>query len=138
MKKLIGVIVLSTLTLVACDEVEESLDEEDVAALEIATDEETGEGEFELLTSTISTDDTTLSFQASGVDEEKTTFVYVANEKVFEQEIENDQVYDLNISEVEDAYRTDYDPKVQFIQYEENDESENITMFKQLRYSVED
>jgi hypothetical protein len=138
MKKLVGIVLLSTLVLVSCDELDGVLDEEDVRDLELAAAQDVGEGQFHLLTPSITSEDSTLEFQASNIDEERITFVYVANEKVLEQEIENEEVYEINISGIEAAYETGYEPKVQFVQYEDDDESEEILLFKQLRYTVED
>jgi hypothetical protein len=138
MKKLVGIVLLSTLVLVSCDELDGVFNEEDVRDLELAAAQDVGGGQVQLLTPSITSEDSTLEFQASNIDEERITFVYVANEKVLEQKIENEEVYEINISGIEAAYETDYEPKVQFVQYEDNDESEEILLFKQLRYTVED
>ena len=58
---------------------------------------ETGNGSIELLTPTITTKDNQLEIMTEGIDENKVTFIYVANKKVFEQKIKNDESYKLNI-----------------------------------------
>lgn len=75
--------------------------------------------------------------KASGIDADKTVFIYVANEKVFEQKIENEQYYQVDIADTEDAHRTDYEPKFQLVQFENDDEKEDIVTFKQESYPVE-
>lgn len=52
----------------------------------------------------------------NGIDEDKITFISVANETIYEDTIENDRVYTLAIGNIENALRTDYEPKVQLIQ----------------------
>ena len=72
-----------------------------------------------------------------GIDENKVTFIFVANKKVFEQKIKNDESYKLNIKGIKDAHRTDYKPKVQLLQTKDDTENGNIVTFKQVRYTVE-
>lgn len=43
---------------------------------------ETGNGSMELLTPTITTKDNELEIKTEGIDENKVTFIYVANKKV--------------------------------------------------------
>ncbi|SCN33490.1 Uncharacterized protein BC067498_03219 [Bacillus cereus] len=50
---------------------------------------ETGKGSMELLTPTITTKDNELEIKTEGIDENKVTFIYVANKKVLEQKINN-------------------------------------------------
>lgn len=70
-------------------------------------------------------------------DEEKTTFVYVANQKVLAESLKNNQEYSIDIEGLEDAHPTDYKSKVQFYQTEDDTEdNENVTLFKQVRYTV--
>lgn len=71
---------------------------------------ETGNGSIELLTPTITTKDNELEIKTEGIDENKVTFIYVANKKVFEQKIKNGESYKLDITDIEDAHRTDYKP----------------------------
>lgn len=116
---------------------EDSVDSTDKADIEVVTKQDTGEGKFELIPPTISVDDNELEFMPEGVDENKVTFVYVANEKVFEQKIKNLETYKINIKGIKDAHRTDYKPKVQFYQFKDDDSDKDMTMFKQERYKVE-
>lgn len=96
-----------------------------------------GTGEVHLLTETISPDDNTIEFMVTDFDEEKTTFVYVANQKVLAEPLKNNQEYSVDIEGIEDAHPTDYKPKVQFVQTEDDSEDNlNHTMFKQVRYKV--
>lgn len=101
-----------------------------------STNSQTTNSELTLTNSTITIDDTTLEFVASGIDETKTTFLYVANRKVLEEKLENGKTYSVDITEIKDAYRTDYRPKVQLVQTEDDQEFGNIVTFKQIRYTV--
>lgn len=97
---------------------------------------ESGKGSMELLTSTITTKDNELEIKTKGIDENKVTFIYVANKKVLEQKLKNGESYKLNIKDIEHAHRTDYKPKVQLFQTkDDNDDGEMVT-FKQVRYTV--
>ncbi|MBO1306315.1 hypothetical protein JZO70_09095 [Enterococcus sp. 669A] len=97
-----------------------------------------GIGEVTLLTPEITPEDNTLRFKVTDFDEEKTTFVYVANQKVMEEKLKNDQEYTIDIEGLEDAHPTDYKPKVHFVQTENDSEAgEESTMFKEVRYTVE-
>lgn len=89
------------------------------------------------MTTNIAVKDDELEFMTSGIDENKVTFIYVANQKVFEQKIKNNQDYRFSIKKIKDAHRTDYRPKVQLVQYSNDTEKGDITTFKQERYSVE-
>lgn len=75
---------------------------------------ETGNGSMELLTPTITTKDNELEIKTEGIDENKVTFIYVANKKVLEQKIKNSESYKLDITGINDAHRTDYKPKFNF------------------------
>lgn len=84
MKKIIGLsfILFAGITLSGCsDIIEDSLDSSDRAAIEIATKQSTGNGSIELLTPTITTKDNQLEFMTEGIDENKVTFIFVANKK---------------------------------------------------------
>ncbi|HDV8362955.1 hypothetical protein FC695_25210 [Bacillus cereus] len=97
---------------------------------------ESGKGSMELLTPTITTKDNELEIKTEGIDENKVTFIYVANKKVLEQKLKNGESYKLNIKDIEHAHRTDYKPKVQLFQTkDDNDDGEMVT-FKQVRYTV--
>ncbi|MGQ8812895.1 hypothetical protein [Bacillus sp. NA_165.1] len=97
---------------------------------------ETGKGSMESLTPTITTKDNELEIKTEGIDENKVTFIYVANKKVLEQKLKNGESYKLNIKDIEHAPRTDYKPKVQLFQTkDDNDDGEMVT-FKQVRYTV--
>ncbi|MGE7931603.1 hypothetical protein [Viridibacillus arvi] len=139
MKKIIGLsfILFAGITLYGCsDIIEDSLDSSDRAALEIATKQATGNGSIELLSPTITTKDNQLEFMTEGIDENKVTFIFVANKKVFEQKIKNDESYKLDINGIKDAHRTDYKPKVQLLQTTDDTEDGDIVTFKQVRYTV--
>ncbi|MGU3371260.1 hypothetical protein [Bacillus mycoides] len=140
MKKIIGLnfIIFSCITLSECsDSTEDYLDSSDRAAYEVATKQETGNGSIELLTPTITTKDNQLEFMIEGIDENKVTFIFVANKKVFEQKIKNNEPYKLNIKGIKDAHRTDYKPKVQLLQTKDDTEDGDMVSFKQVRYTVE-
>ncbi|OUB97744.1 hypothetical protein BK784_17415 [Bacillus thuringiensis serovar medellin] len=97
---------------------------------------ESGKGSMELLTPTITAKDNELEIKTKGIDENKVTFIYVANKKVLEQKLKNSESYKLNIKDIEHAHRTDYKPKVQLFQTkDDNDDGEMVT-FKQVRYTV--
>ncbi|MBA9028245.1 hypothetical protein [Peribacillus huizhouensis] len=139
MKKIIGLsfILFAGITLSGCSGIiENSLDSSDRAVYEIAIKQETGNGSIELLTPTITTKDNQLEFITEGIDENKMTFIVVANKKVFEQKIKNDESYKLNIMGIKDAHRTDYKPKVQLMQTKDDTENGDIVTFKQVRYTV--
>ena len=141
MKKITGFsfILFASITLFGCSVIiEDSLDSSDKADLEVAIKQDTGSGNIELLTPTITTKDTQLEFTTEGIDENKVTFIYVANEKVFEQKIKNGESYTLDIKGIKDAHRTDYKPKVQLFQTADDTEDGDTVTFKQVRYTVED
>ena len=141
MKKIIGFsfILFASITLYGCSGIiENSLDSSDKAAYEVATKQDTGSGNIELLTPIIPSKDNQLEFITDGIDEDKMTFIFVANEKVFEQKIKNNESYKLNIKDIKDAHRTDYKPKVQLMQTKDDTEDGDIVTFKQVRYTVED
>ncbi|MEK5068689.1 hypothetical protein [Sporosarcina sp. FSL K6-1508] len=140
MKKIIGLsfILFAGITLSGCSGIiENSLDSSDRADYEVAFKQETGNGSIELLTPTITTKDNQLDFMTEGIDENKVTFIFVANEKVFEQKIKNDESYELNIKGIKDAHKTGYKPKVQLLQTTDDTENGDIITFKQVRYTVE-
>lgn len=134
MKKIIGLsfILFAGITLSGCSEIIEDPD------IQIAIKQETGNGSIELLTPTITTKDNQLEFMTEGIDENKVTYIYVANTKVLEQKIKNDESYKLNIMDIKDAHRTDYKPKVQLLQTIDDTEDGDIVTFKQVRYTVEE
>ena len=139
MKKIIGFsfFLCAGIILSGCSGIiESSLDSSDRADYEIAFKQETGNGSIELLTPTITTKDNQLEFITEGIDENKVTFISVANKKVFEQKIKNDESYELNIKGIKDAHRTDYKPKVQLMQTKDDTENGDIVTFKQVRYTV--
>lgn len=140
MKKIIGLsfILFAGIILSGCSGIiENSLDSCDRAAYEVAAKQETGNGSIELLTPTITTKDNQLEFMAKGIDENKVTFIFVANKKVFEQKIKKGESYKLNINGIKDAHRTDYKPKIQLLQTKDDTENGDIVIFKQVRYTVE-
>ncbi|OQR57287.1 hypothetical protein [Bacillus sp. CDB3] len=98
---------------------------------------ETGNGNMELLTPTITTKDNELEIKTEGIAENKVTFIYVANTKVFEQKIKNDEPYKLDITSIKDAHRTDYKPRVQLWQTKDDTQDGDMVTFKQVRYTVE-
>lgn len=97
---------------------------------------ETGNGSMALLTPTITTKDNELEIKTEGIDENKVTFIYVANKKVLEQKLKNGEAYKLNIKDIEHAHRTDYKPKVQLLQTKDDNDDGEIVTFKQVRYTV--
>jgi len=97
---------------------------------------ETGNGSMALLTPTITTKDNELEIKSEGIDENKVTFIYVANKKVLEQKLKNGESYKLNIKDIEHAHRTDYKPKVQLLQTKDDHNDGEIVTFKQVRYTV--
>ncbi len=97
---------------------------------------ESGKGSMELLTPTITTKDNELEIKTKGIDENKVTFIYVANKKVLEQKLKNSESYKLNIKDIEHAHRTDYKPKVQLLQTKDDNDDGEIVTFKQVRYTV--
>ncbi|WP_410981354.1 hypothetical protein [Bacillus pacificus] len=97
---------------------------------------ESGKGSMELLTPTITTKDNELEIKTEGIDENKVTFIYVANKKVLEQKLKNGESYKLNIKDIEHAHRTDYKPKVQLLQTKDDHNDGEIVTFKQVRYTV--
>lgn len=133
MKKIIGLssILFAGIILSGCSDIIKNPD------IEIALKRETGNGSIELLKPTITTKENQLEFMTEGIDENKVTFIYVANKKVFEQKIKNGESYKLNIMDIEDAHRTDYKPKVQLLQTLDDTEDGDIDTSKQVRYKVE-
>ncbi|TNP16332.1 hypothetical protein FHY71_07520 [Bacillus tropicus] len=97
---------------------------------------ESGKGSMELLTPTITTKDNELEIKTEGIDENKVTFIYVANKKVLEQKLKNGESYKLNIKDIEHAHWTDYKPKVQLLQTKDDNDDGEIVTFKQVRYTV--
>ncbi|QIW20125.1 hypothetical protein [Bacillus thuringiensis] len=97
---------------------------------------ETGNGSIELLTPTITTKDNELEIKTEGMDENKLTFIYVANKKVLEQKINNGESYKVNIKDIGHAHRTDYKPKVQLLQTQDDHKDGEMVTFKQVRYTV--
>ncbi|PEA13564.1 hypothetical protein CON42_20705 [Bacillus thuringiensis] len=97
---------------------------------------ESGKGSMELLTPMITAKDNELEIKTKGIDENKVTFIYVANKKVLEQKLKNGESYKLNIKDIEHAHRTDYKPKVQLLQTKDDDDDGEIVTFKQVRYTV--
>ncbi|MED3685489.1 hypothetical protein CN988_19610 [Bacillus thuringiensis] len=97
---------------------------------------DSGKGSMELLTPTITAKDNELEIKTKGIDENKVTFIYVANKKVLEQKLKNGESYKLNIKDIEHAHRTDYKPKVQLLQTKDDDDDGEIVTFKQVRYTV--
>ncbi|MBZ6023480.1 MULTISPECIES: hypothetical protein [Bacillus cereus group] len=97
---------------------------------------ESGKGSMELLTPTITAKDNELEIKTKGIDENKVTFIYVANKKVLKQKLKNGESYKLNIKDIEHAHRTDYKPKVQLLQTKDDNDDGEIVTFKQVRYTV--
>ncbi|MFC6463680.1 hypothetical protein ACFP65_01490 [Marinilactibacillus sp. GCM10026970] len=133
--KVIGLLITS-ISLFACSEVEDALESEDKAEFQMATGKEVGNTNLLLITSEIHKEDSQLEVLAEEVDESKTSYFYVANEKVFEEKIQNGKSYKLDIEGIEGAHTVDYNPKLQFIQYTDDTEDGEISAFKQFRYNV--
>lgn len=107
--------------------------------LETAFNNDTGEGSIELLTSDITTESKQIEIQTHGIDEDKHTFISVANETIYEGTIDNDSVYTIQIGDIDGALSTNYDPKIQLLQTTTDDDDDgDITTFKEIRYSVEE
>lgn len=123
MKQKLAVLLFTAIILSGCSTIAEN-------SLEI------GDGSMELLTPTITTKDNVLEIKTEGIDENKVTFIYVANKKVLEQKIKNDESYKLNIKDIKHAHRTDYKPKVQLLQTKDDDDNGEMVTFKQVRYTV--
>ncbi|MGM2817276.1 hypothetical protein [Bacillus cereus group sp. Bce001] len=123
MKQKLAVLLFTAIILSGCSTIAEN-------SLEI------GNGSMELLTPTITTKDNVLEIKTEGIDENKVTFIYVANKKVLEQKIKNDESYKLNIKDIKHAHRTDYKPKVQLLQTKDDDDNGEMVTFKQVRYTV--
>ncbi|MEO1769544.1 hypothetical protein [Candidatus Enterococcus ferrettii] len=140
MKKsyLLIIILFNVILLTGCStEVEHSLDSEDMADLAVVRNQDFGNGTFELLSNPISVDSKELEFITSEIDENKITYIYVADKEVFKQKIKNEQPYKFSIKDVENAHSTEYNPKVQLVQYEKDNDMNNFTTFKQRSYQVE-
>lgn len=141
MKKIIRLsfILFAGISLYGCSSIiEDSIGSSDKADLDIAFKQDTGNGSMKLVTPAITTKDNQLEIMTEGIDENKVTFIYVANEKVLEQKIKNNESYKLDIKGIKYAHSTDYDPKVQLMQMKNDKENGDIVTFKQVRYTVEE
>lgn len=133
--KMAGLLITS-IGLFACGEIEGALESEDKTEIQVAMGKEVGNAELLLITSEIHKEDSQLEVLAEEVEESKTSYFYVANEKIFEEKIKNGDSYKLDIEGIEGAHSTDYNPKLQFIQYADDTEDGDISAFKQFRYNV--
>lgn len=97
-----------------------------------------GNGSVSLKTPMIFQKDNELQISTSGIDETKTTYIYVANNKVFEQKMKNNELYSLDIEGISEAHRTDLKPKIQFIQFDNDKEDGEVITFKELHYFVKE
>lgn len=95
-----------------------------------------GNGSVSLKTPMIFSKDNELQLSTSGIDETKITYIYVANNKVFEQKMKNNELYSLDIEGISEAHRTDVKPKIQFIQFDNEKENGEVSTFKELHYFV--
>ncbi|MGX7012913.1 hypothetical protein [Vagococcus silagei] len=139
MKKLmlVGGTILALFFVSGCSQiVEEVTDSSDMADIEVATKGDTGKGALNLKTKKIKKTDNELVISVDDIDESKMSFIYVANKKVLQEKLKNGTDYTLDITNIKEAHRTDYKPKVQLIQFENNHEDGDMTLFKQVRYSV--
>lgn len=134
---LITILLCGSMVVGCSKEVEKSLDSSDKSLLDVAQKLDTGNGSFEILSNPINVKDNKLDIVTSGIDENKVTYVYVANKEVLKQKIKNNQNYTLDISSIEEAHSVNYQPKVQLVQYENDDDNKDFTTFKQKRYTVE-
>ena len=92
-------------------------------------------GQYGIINTNDRSKDNELEIKTKGIDENKVTFIYVANKKCWNK-TKNGESYKLNIKDIEHAHRTDYKPKVQLFQTkDDNDDGEMVT-FKQVRYTV--
>ncbi|WP_440897089.1 hypothetical protein ACS127_03635 [Amphibacillus sp. Q70] len=128
-------IIIALQTLTGCSLIEKLSDDDN--ELNLMLQQDIGQGTLELVTPTITTADDEVEIRVNGVDEDKITFISVANETIYEDTIKNDTIYTLAIDDIEYALRTDYKPKVRLIQTSNNRESGDVTTFKQVRYTVE-
>lgn len=97
-----------------------------------------GNGSVSLKTPMIFSNDDELQISTDDIDETKTTYIYVANKKIFEQKIKNSEVYSLSIEGISEAHRTDIKPTIQFIQFDNDKEDGEIITFKELHYFVKE
>lgn len=114
----------------------ESLTDSQKALLASIKTHEIGKGKLDLLTTKIKASGNQLKFTTEGIDENQTTFIYVANKKVFQQKIHNGQKYTLDIKNIPDAHRTNYKPKVFLMQFKYDKEFGDIITAKEARYTV--
>ncbi|MBV7390158.1 hypothetical protein [Enterococcus alishanensis] len=141
-KILLALIFTLTLFLGACstkndEQVDESVDLETQEMMDDVTQGDgTGTGDFKLLTESVNPDENQLTFEATGIDENQVTFVYVANQLILSEKLKNGEPYNLDITNIAEAHSTDYSPKIQFVQFEDNEEGNTPTLFRQLRYEV--
>lgn len=141
MKKisLLVTIVVCSLLLGGCSKMlEKSLDSSEKSSLNVSKNKDTGSGSFEILSDPINIDENKLEIMATGIDEHKITYIYVANKEVLKKRIKNDRSYSIDITDIKDAHSTDYKPKVQLVQYEKDNEDKDFTTFKQERYTVKE
>ena len=115
---------------------EEGITEENSGSIEAAFENDTGNGKLEILTSNITADSNEIEIKMQDIDESKPAFITIANETVNEGTVENDTVYTFSIDDIRDAKRTDYKPKIQLIQTDNDKLDGDIVTFKEVRYSV--
>lgn len=103
---------------------------------ELAASTDRGTGEVALLTPAIAADDTKLEFKTTGINEDKITFISVANQTILQQKIKNDETYLLDIRQLK-AARQAGPQTLQLLQTKNDQADGEITMLKQVRYTVE-
>lgn len=72
-----------------------------------------------------------LKFKTERFDENRRTFAYIKDQKIFEGMIKNGQVYSLEEEKLKEASQLDK-AKIRFVQYEEDQEDNEIITFKQV------
>ncbi|WP_099203473.1 hypothetical protein [Miniphocaeibacter massiliensis] len=122
MKKLILIclIAISLFAFTGCDFLDNIFGKEETTPTEEVSNNNNPNMNFEILTENINSSTKSLEIKVFNVDENKTSFVSVANQVVLNQKLKNDSTYTINISGVEGAYNTSEDVKVQLFQTEDD------------------
>ena len=134
-----GLLTLFTLLLTGCSTVVSNLPNlVDSSEDTLVSTINIGKGTLAIKTPLISEKDNELLISTSDLDENKLTYIYVANQKVLEKKMKNNETYSLNIKNIKNAHLVDHKPKIQLKQFKDDKESEEILTFKQACYIVKD